>query len=252
MEGQRKVLAQLKMEFENDFLNYKMSSNLQGVIYEKIDSDYVEEMHKNQLHPYSQCLLKEDNKAVWCIKTITKEAYEKIILPLQDTEFQSFEIKNGTHPCKIQKKMLLTETREDLLREFYDKDGGKYINLEFQTPTSFKQNGRNVIFPDIRLIYQSLMNKYSAYSETVEMYDEDTLEQLIQNSEIVHYNLKSINFPMEGVKIPGFKGKITIRLNGPDTMSRYVRMLCRFGEYSGIGMKTAMGMGAIRIVEWRQ
>ena len=32
-------------------------------------------------------------------------------------------------------------------------------------------------------------------------------------------------------------------------MSKYVKMLVRFGEYSGVGIKTAMGMGAIRIVE---
>lgn len=52
---------------------------------------------------------------------------------------------------------------------------------------------------------------------------------------------------MEGIKIPSFIGEIGIRINGTDTMARYVKLLARFGEYSGVGIKTAMGMGAFRI-----
>jgi CRISPR/Cas system endoribonuclease Cas6 (RAMP superfamily) len=44
---------------------------------------------------------------------------------------------------------------------------------------------------------------------------------------------------------------MTLRLHGPDTLARYVRFLLRFGEYSGVGIKTAIGMGGIRIKEGR-
>ena len=30
-------------------------------------------------------------------------------------------------------------------------------------------------------------------------------------------------------------------------MARYARLLMRFGNYSGVGIKTAMGMGAIKL-----
>jgi CRISPR-associated endoribonuclease Cas6 len=30
-------------------------------------------------------------------------------------------------------------------------------------------------------------------------------------------------------------------------MARYLRLLLSFGEFSGVGIKTAMGMGAMRI-----
>ena len=93
------------------------------------------------------------------------------------------------------------------------------------------------------------MNKYSSSSDSIEMFDQETLDQITEQSEIVNYNLKSVYFPMEGIKIPGFKGKITIKFSGSETMSKYIKMLVRFGEYSGVGIKTAMGMGAIRIVE---
>lgn len=246
------MLAQLKMELDNRSVNYRMSSNLQGVIYENIESDYVEEMHKSQLHPYSQCVINENGKVIWYVRTVTREAYEGIIVPLMSDRFRTIEMKEGQVKSNITKKILTTEDREELMKEFYQSGGGSYVDLEFQTATAFRQQGKNVIFPDLRLLYQSLMNKYSASSESIEMTDDETLGQLVENSEIVHYRLQSVKFPMEGISIPGFKGNIAIRLHGTDTMKRYVRLLCRFGEYSGAGMKTAMGMGAIRRVEWRE
>lgn len=243
------MLAQLKMEIDGDHLDYKMSSNLQGVLYETIDPEYVEELHRNRLHPYSQCLIQENGQTFWIIKTISQTSYEKVILPLQNYSFQSFALKNGSCNLRIRKKEMVMESREDLYREFCECEGSRYLSVEFQTPTAFRQNNRNIIYPDLRLIFQSLMNKYSASSDTIQMFDEETLEQLTECTEIVQYSLRSISFPMEGVKIPGFKGKIRIRFQGSDTMSRYARMLFRFGEYSGIGIKAAMGMGAIRIIE---
>ncbi len=96
------------------------------------------------------------------------------------------------------------------------------------------------------------MNKYSASSTDMEMYDAETLEQLVSNSEITQYKLRSVQFPLEGIKIPSFKGELTIKINGTITMAKYARLLARFGEYSGVGIKTAIGMGGLRLKEWRQ
>ena len=54
---------------------------------------------------------------------------------------------------------------------------------------------------------------------------------------------------MEGVKIPGFKGDITIRIGGPQQMSNMAWMLAKFGEYAGVGIKTGIGMGAIKVLD---
>ena len=129
---------------------------------------------------------------------------------------------------------------------FYQNEYHRYIDLEFLTPTAFKSNGRYVILPDVRYIFQSLMNKYGVSSPDMEMYDEETLEQLVQNSNIIRYKLKSVYFPMEGIKIPSFKGELSIKVNGTATMAKYAQLLTDFGEYSGIGIKTAMGMGGVR------
>ena len=64
-----------------------------------------------------------------------------------------------------------------------------------------------MIIPDLNLIFQSMMNKYSASCTDMEMYDEDVLEELVKNSTIVNYKLNSTYFQMEGIRIPSFRGK---------------------------------------------
>lgn len=242
------MLAELRLELEVDdpAFGYYQSSNLQGVLMERIDADYAEQLHVQGLKPYSQYIRNGERKE-WIIKTLTKEAYQQIISPLLDHQFQEFDIEKKHIHIKICKKEIKVISYEQLMDEFYSNDCNRYLHLEFVTPTSFKSGGRYVIMPDMRYIYQSLMNKYSAVSMDMNMYDEETLQQLIESSHIIQYRLKSTSFPLEGVKIPSFKGEMCVKLSGTHTLANYVRLLARFGEFSGVGIKTAIGMGGIKI-----
>ena len=238
------MYAKLSLELENNEIGYFQSSNLQGVMMEAIDSEYAELLHRNQLNPYSQFVTKEDGKTIWHIHTVSEEAYEKILLPV--AKLSSVYIRQKDKEIKIGKRELNTCLEKELLDEFYGEKCEKYLNVSFLTPTSFKRDGKYVNYPDLRLIYGSLMRKYSAASETMDMVDEDTLEELVEKSEIVRYRLQTSPFPMEKIRVTGFVGNICIHANGTETLARYIRMLLRFGEYSGIGIKTGVGMGAIR------
>ena len=213
------MIAKIEMQLNCDTVNYRNSSNLQGVIMENIDTGYADFLHQQGLNPYSQYVHKKEGKTYWCICTLDNESYEQII-----TRFMNSELMN----------------------QFYNESGQKYYDVEFITPTSFKSNGKYMIYPDLGMIYRSLMKKYSIVSEQ-NMYDEDTLEQLVNYSNITRYRLQSTLFPLEGVVIPSFKGNISVRIHGSDTMSRYARLLLSFGEYSGVGIKSSIGMGAIKL-----
>ncbi len=247
------MLAELRMEIEDSTgeLGYFKSSNLQGIIMETINPEYAEQLHIQGRSPYSQHLevIKEGNirKTVWVISTLTSDAYENIILPLLKPDFSKITFKKSSETYKISNKQVSTKDKKELLERFNNVKGEQFLNLEFITPTSFKSNGKYVIYPDIRLLFTSLMNKYDVSSEDMHMYDEDTLEQIINDCCLVRYDLKSTFFPLEGIRVPGFKGKIGIKITGTDTIKRYARFLSEFGEYSGVGIKCGMGMGALRI-----
>ena len=44
-------------------------------------------------------------------------------------------------------------------------------------------------------------------------------------------------------------GRITLKITGPQQFVNLMHLLIRIGEYAGIGIKTAMGMGAVEIIE---
>lgn len=242
------MLAQLRMNLEadGDELGYYQSSNLQGVLMERLESDYAKQLHISGLKPYSQYLIGGREK-VWTINTLTPEAYKKIIIPFLDETFKDFYIEKKDMHVKISAKELRTVSQKKLLEEFYSDTYDRYLNVEFLTPTSFKSGGTYINIPDLRFIYQSLMNKYSAASENMDMYDAETLEQLVNSSRIIRYKLRSTLFPLEGVKIPSFMGEMCIKVADSPAMAKYARLLVKFGEYSGVGIKTAIGMGGLQM-----
>ena len=242
------IISSLTMRLDAEGLNYKKASDFQGVLFNHIDYEYGEYLHRQQLHPYSQYIYFEDDVPFWRINVTDTEAYENIIVPFLRDDVLSFVIKNGNINVNILDKELEKHNYSELLDGFYNNKADRRISLEFRTVTSFKQRGRYNITPDLRLIYQSLMMKYSAVGGNANMMDEDALDDLVMNSGITSYRLFSARFPMEGQNVPGFLGKLTVGFYGPDTMARYARMLFQFGEYSGIGIKCGMGMGAFRIL----
>lgn len=247
--NQPEKMSKLTMRLSAKNLNLQKGSDLQGVLFEHTDREYADLMHQQGLHPYSQSLYKEDDEFYWTVSTLSEEAKQHIIEPLLNDSFQDFFLKHGNETVVIKEKRLKECTYQELLQQFYNGEAVRNLNIRFRSFTAFRQSGRYQIIPDMRLIFQSLMMKYSSVSGNDDMIDEDALEQLFSNTVITRYKLQSGQFPMEGKKIPGFYGFIRIHINGTDTMARYARMLLRFGEYSGIGIKTGMGMGAIMVEE---
>ena len=237
------------MELDDTEISYKQSSVLQGVLLEHIAEPYADILHMQQRHPYSQYIYKEDNQVMWCINTLDDEAREQIIAPLSNDDFKEFIMKKQNKTVHILNKTQIEKKQQDMVKEFYSVPPQHMFHIELLTAASFKQRGKYILYPDMRLFYQSLMNKYSAISDDMEMMDEDILNMLADSSEIIKYRLRTVGFPLEGVIIPAFIGDFTVKINGADTMAAYARMLFRFGEYAGVGVKTAMGMGAFKMTE---
>ena len=215
---------------------------------ESINKEYAERIHVAGLHPYSQFVSARDG-LTWTIKTLNKDAYNGIIEPLLSPDFKSFELKQKDLQVEVISKSVSSKTYDDLMKTFNSEQTDKYIKIDFESPTAFKRDSGYVFIPDTRLIFGSLMRKYSAASSSTDMTDEETLQYISEHSSISDFKIRSTRFPLEGIKIPSFMGEITIKFSGTDTMARYSKMLLEFGEFSGVGIKCGMGMGAIKIVE---
>jgi len=228
-------------------LNYQMASLFHGALMEMLPEAYVAELHESMLHPYTQHLEMRNHQWHWVVTTLNDRAKD-LIIDQTLAQKKQVDIKKHELVVRIAEKNMSELTDKELSSQFYQEDAPRTISLQFLTPTAFKIDGRYVFYPDIRSIYLSLMNKYDAASKAGSMKDEDALELLCRNTSLFRYDLRSTLFSMEGVKIPSFVGKITFRMHGAQTMTNLAQMLFRFGEYSGIGIKTALGMGAVKML----
>lgn len=245
------MLSQMKLKLRSSSGfkagNY-ISSLLQGVLMERISPEYADKLHISGLHPYSQYVLVEDDEIVWTVNTLEKEARSGIIDALGSIDFTEIYLRQKDLTLNITGRSFDEITYDDLLNRFYiDGSVSAYIMVEFITPTAFKSNGKYTIFPTARLILNSLVKKYDAFSHTVSVGDELLYEYISEHTDIVEYCLRSTKFPMEGVTIPSFIGSVKLKCSGNKEFRSLINMLLKFGEYSGVGIKNSMGMGAIKV-----
>ena len=237
----------LKIKYESeDKLSYQIASVMHGILMEHVDWSYGEKMHENGLKPFVQsvCKLKEDS-FVWRICTLTKEAKIEIIdkLMLMDELY----MKHRNLKLKISERSYKEITYDTLIENYYFQEQPRNITINFCSPTAFKSQGNYVFMPSVRLIFQSLIQKYDNFSSGTEVGSEETLEHIEKYVSIIKYRLRSTNFSLEGVRIPGFVGSITFRVKGPQQLVNLIKMLAVFGQYASVGIKTALGMGRVEI-----
>ena len=90
--------------------------------------------------------------------------------------------------------------------------------------------------------------KYDAFSDRNKVFSEEVLEHFEKYIHIAGYHLRSTIFHIESVRIPSFIGSVALKMNGPQQMVNLSRMLLEFGVFSGVGIKSAMGMGAFELI----
>lgn len=233
-------------------LSYNISSIMQGVLMERTSPDYGEVLHQSKLKPYSQFAFNTDGVLQWTVNTLDDVAFEQLIQPILQDDYQSVFLRQKQLELKITKKELKELTFESLLADTFFGDCSRYITIRFKTPTAFKNDGRYQFYPTVWHVFKSLANKFDASAIGTEIAYQQTLEDIEEHVQIIRYNLRSTVFYLESVKIPSFVGTVTFKVNGPQQLVNLINLLARFGEYSGVGIKAAMGMGAIEIIERKE
>ena len=217
-----------------------------GFLMEQLDSDYVDYLHQQQTNPYATKVIQGKEDTQWVVHLLTDDLEDKVFMTL----LQIKEVSLNDLPKLSVEKVEIQELGADKLLEIFNsEDNQTYFSIIFETPTGFKSQSSYVIFPSMRLIFQSLMQKYGRLVENQPEIEEDTLDYLSEHSTVTNYRLETSYFRVHGQRIPAFRGRLTFKVQGAQTLKAYVKMLLTFGEYSGLGMKTSLGMGGIKLEE---
>lgn len=242
----QKIIVQCKYSGDQKS-NYNWGSLFHGFLIKALPPDMAEMLHSSRLRPFSQYVLPQPGQVLhWVIGMWDTEIAGHIVqavLPLTRIELQQ---KGLT--LEVTGTQRFVQSEQEYFRRFFAAGAPcRRYELEFLTPCTHRQDGRYALFPSPDLIVHSISKRYSAYTQDVSIDDPLAMEQIARHMRIVRYSLRTAVYFLEDTKITGYTGRITLVISGPEQLARLAGALLSFAEYSGIGIKTALGMGAVKI-----
>ncbi len=153
------------------------------------------------------------------------------------------EITLAGIPCRLDGWIDITQTTsfEKLAQLPTQRSNQGAIDLKFITPTSFKQ-GKNVQpFPLPDLVFNGLLRRWNIFAPEALKFP-----KIEWNGIVSAYELKTYAMKMEGGAEIGAEGLVKYKFADSE-QARIATILAHFATYSGIGRKTAMGMGQVGI-----
>lgn len=225
-------------------------SVMHGILIEKLPTEWQQVLHNDQLRPLSQWVEPIDSSSfVWHISVLDDTLAEIISSFLQpENEFLCKHIQSS---MKITDVQIKSTSITEYMKPFYLSEepcSGVYLN--FHTTTTHKSQGRYAVFPSIELIGKNLRNHFCSLEPSFVLADDEILGQILEHTRIARYNLQSSYYSLEGSRIDGYTGHLLLRFDGPDPLKRLAGTLFSFAEWSGVGIKTALGMGACSVVQF--
>lgn len=211
-------------------------------LLENLPQEDAQWLHEEGNRTISQFLRynREKGCCFWTVNILFDEV-AKFLCPLLDS-LAEVSIENQSFP--ILDKIIRKITAELLLHQARKETDNKQT-ISFLTTTSFKQNGRYAIFPQERLILQSLIMRWNEVFPQYVLDDEDAFQAMLAGIHIVDYQLRTSRFSLKGVRIPGFMGSCVLEARLALPLMELWNTLLLFANYVGLGIKTGLGMGGV-------
>ncbi len=144
-----------------------------------------------------------------------------------------------------------TTTYADLLRTYSleARHLARRVTFQFVAPTAFnKTGGQSVPLPMPELVFGSLIDRWTHFA-TVAIHP-DLKQFVIENVGIAYHRIQSrrVSFERAGRgTVIGFTGEVAFQINsGNSFWLGQLHMLAAFARYSGVGVRTTMGLGQTR------
>lgn len=230
-------------------LTQSVCSLLHGVLMENIDCDYADLLHTQSLRPYSQSVyFDRENKALyWQLNALNAQAKDELLAAAFALP-EKVLLRQKSMELQIVGKEYLPATDYEALAEKYFAHplAGKYLHMHFLTSCAFKSEGQYVIFPQPQFVLGSLVKRWNAFADSNKLEAQGVAQDLAQEVYVADYRLRMQAFSVDGARIPAFRGDYTLGMKNNLMSNRIIAMLGEYANYCGVGIKTALGMGAVR------
>lgn len=226
----------------------KLAAFLNGWLMERLDSDLVDKFHQTGDNPFSVYIDEQPTTVKLVFNALDAEMETIFDELLLNPDLKKFEFVSAS-----QKEFVILDrnvrvlTEKDLSKQFYLGKATGWYDLKIVSPMTFKSQGHYQFIPDVRLFFQSLMRKYNQAIENSEQIDVELLDEICKRTQITNYRLRTQRCFIHGGFVTGFLGYLTFRCYGSQTLKDYLGALLSFGEFSGVGAKASLGLGAIQL-----
>lgn len=207
-------------------------------LLDRVPEEYAAFAHKQE----NRCLSQYLDGDLWVLNLLGREAAEIFGAVLDKTE----EISLNLALLHVDENCRHTVERpEDFLNRGRELHCSR-AELRFRSPTAFRQAGRYAIYPETGLILQSLLAGWNQLYPEYLLEDGDMLAELKGGINIVDYSLRTVRFRLKDTAVPGCLGWATVEARLPIVLLELWNALLCFAQFSGLGIKTALGMGGVR------
>lgn len=218
-----------------------------GILIETLPEPWPELLHEGEIRMYSQWVeCGNTNVFVWHINCLEDELGEQIEKSFSEKKSLFCKYMNCEWTV-LEYRHEHTTVAEYMKRIFLSEKPASGIAITYRTPATHKSNGRYAIFPSVESIGQNIRARFCALQPDFALADDEAAEQIYQHVRISKYRLQSANFFLEGHYVNGYTGYIELHFDGPDPLRRLAETLFAFAEWTGIGVKTSLGMGACNV-----
>lgn len=242
------MIAQVNIQLQKADVPYTaaVAYPLYAWLLSCVEQDTGDLFHSQDVHPIAQHVWYDTatQSEWWTVNLLTDAAVDTFLPILEQAE------QAELHKQKIPFSVRCIEqglSAQQLLQRARNLEDMRRYPLRFVTPTSFKQNGRYAIFPQESLLLQSLVNRWEQCFPEFSLNDPDAMHAILNGLHITDYKLQTLRHPLKQTRIPAFVGKIILDARLPAPLLEIVKTLYCFAPYTGLGVKTTLGMGGIQI-----
>lgn len=220
--------------------NANIAYPLYAALLERAPREFAARVHESTVTPVSQYVCGD----TWQVSLFGDEAIGTLAPVLEALQEVSLRRE---HTCL---ELRLASVRSvGTVDELLDAPPLRQGTLQLRTPAAFKSAGVYQLLPTQRLLMQSLLLKWNGcFADHCFIEDEGGgLEALAEALRYRSLELRSAEYAMKRTRIPGVTGDLDFELRSSDFLTRLASALLTFGTYSGLGIKTALGMGGLHI-----
>ena len=219
--------------------------HLYAALLERLPRDFGQRVHEDGTSPVSQFVSLREGTLYWSVTLLGEEA-----------EALAGPVLEACTPLSLQKDQVTLTPSLEVCERVTDADGlfyrgmlgSRVHRLEVCTAAAFKSRGQYLSLPAPRLILQSLMKKWNGCFPDCPIVDEDGqgLAAMAEGLALRAFCLRDAVYSLKGSPIPGFRGALTLENRLTGFHRELADALLVFSGFSGIGIKTTLGMGGVR------